>query len=183
MGFLEEYLPPYQRTMNLALISIMTALVCVSTYLFRIPIPLTEGYFNVGEAIIYISAIVFGPIIGGVAGGVGAALADVIGGYAIYAPGTLIIKFCEGFIIGYILFTIRLKEWKYWKEYFIIISAVIIGGLVMVSGYWTYEAYVLGFGPIVPLAEVPVNLIQVLVGALIAIPASYAIQSALELRK
>jgi len=183
MGFLEKYLPPYQRTMNLAITSIMTALVCISTYLFRIPIPPTEGYFNIGEAIIYISAIIFGPLIGGIAGGVGAALADVIGGYAIYAPGTLIIKFCEGFIIGSIIFTVHLKEWEHWKEYLIIIFAILIGGLVMVLGYWTYEAYILGFGPIVPLAEVPVNLIQVLIGALIAIPASYAIQSALELRK
>jgi len=136
----------------------------------------------VGEAIIYISAIVFGPIVGGIAGGVGAALADVMGPYSIYAPGTLVIKFCEGFIIGFIVFSIRLKEWKPWKEYFVIISAVIIGGLVMVVGYWTYEAYILGLGPIVALGEVPLNLMQVGIGSLVAIPASLAIQRALELK-
>jgi uncharacterized membrane protein len=183
MGFFEAYLPPYQKTMNLVLISIMTALVCVSTLLFQIPIPTTGGYFNVGEAIIYITAILFGPIVGGIAGGVGAALADAMGPYSIYAPGTLVIKFCEGFIIGFIVFSIRSKEWKPWKEYFVIISAVIIGGLVMVVGYWTYEAYILGYGPIVPLGEVPLNLMQVGIGSLVAIPASLAIQRALELEK
>jgi uncharacterized membrane protein len=183
MKFFEAYLPQYQKTLNLVLTSVMTALVCVSTVLFQIPIPVTGGYFNVGEAIIYISAIVFGPIVGGIAGGVGAALADVMGPYSIYAPGTLVIKFCEGFIIGFIVFTIRLKEWERWKKYFVIISAVIIGGVFMVVGYWTYEAYILGFGPIVALGEVPVNLMQVGIGSLVAIPASLAIQRALELKK
>jgi uncharacterized membrane protein len=182
MGFLEDYLPQYQRTMNLVLVSIMTALVCVSTLLFQIPIPLTGGYFNVGEAIIYISAIIFGPLIGGIAGGVGAALADAVLA-PIFAPGTLIIKFCEGFIIGFIIYTVRLRAWKLWKEYLVIIGAVIIGGLVMVLGYWIYESYALGLGQIIALAEVPANLVQVFIGALIAIPASIAIQRALELRK
>lgn len=187
MGFLEKYLPRYQRTMNLALVSIMTALVFISTYLFQIPIPLTGGYFNLGDAIIYISAILFGPIIGGITGGVGAALADIVGGYVIYAPGTLIIKFCEGFIVGLIVFAIRMKKWVRWKEYITIIIAVIIGGLEMVVGYWVYESYILPFlvigFTIVALAEVPVNLIQVLIGAIIAIPASLTIRTYLDLEK
>ena len=183
MKFFEAYLPQYQKTMNLVLTSVMTALVCVSTVLFQIPIPATGGYFNVGEAIIYITAIIFGPIVGGIAGGVGAALADVMSPYSIYAPGTLVIKFCEGFIIGFIVYTIQLKEWKPWKEYFVIISAVIIGGLVMVVGYWAYEAYILGLGPIVALGEVPLNLMQVGIGSSVAIPSGLGIQKALEIKR
>lgn len=183
MGFFEDYLPHYPKTMTLVLASLMTALVCIATLLFQIPIPATGGYFNVGEAIIYIAAILFGPIVGGFAGGVGAALADAVGPYAVYAPGTLVIKFCEGFIIGLIVFAIRLKEWKPWKEYLVIISAVIIGGLIMVFGYWIYEAYVLGLGPIVALGEVPLNLMQVGIGSLVAIPSGLGIQKALEINK
>lgn len=183
MTFFEDYLPPYQKTMNLVLTSVMTALVCVCTILFQIPIPATGGYFNVGEAVIYITAILFGPIVGGIAGGVGAALADLMGPYSYYAPGTLVIKFCEGFIIGLIIFVIRSKDWKPWKEHFVVISAVIIGGLVMVAGYWAYEAYILGLGPIIPLGEVPANLVQVGIGTVVAIPASLAIQKALEINR
>ncbi|MDD1777710.1 MAG: ECF transporter S component [Candidatus Helarchaeota archaeon] len=183
MGFFKEYLPQYPKTMTLVLTGLMTALVCVATVLFQIPIPATGGYFNVGEAIIYIAAILFGPIVGGFAGGVGAALADAMSPYAIYAPGTLVIKFCEGFIIGFIVFAVRSKEWKRWKEYFVIISAVIIGGLIMVVGYWTYEAYILGLGPIVALGEVPLNLMQVGFGSLVAIPSGLGIRKALEINR
>ena len=59
-----------------------------------------------------------------------------------------------------------------------IIIAVVIGGLIMVAGYWTYEAYILGQGPIVPIAEIPYNLTQLLCGGLVAIPVSLGVQKA-----
>ncbi|MHA1130476.1 MAG: ECF transporter S component [Candidatus Helarchaeota archaeon] len=178
MVFISNYLPPFQKTTNITLASIMAALVCVATIFFSIPIPATGGYFNVGEAIIYIAAILFGPFIGGFAGGIGASIADVAVGYAIYAPGTLYIKFLEGFVIGVIVYTIHLKEWQRWKALFGIIVAVIVGGLIMVIGYWSYEAYILGLGPIVPVAEIPANMIQLLIGGFVAIPTSIGIQKA-----
>ena len=179
MGFFEDYMPPYQKTVNLVLASLMAALVCVATYFFWIPIPATSGFFNIGEVFIYIAAILFGPLIGGFAGGVGAALGDIFLGYYIYAPGTLYIKFLEGFIVGLIVYKARLKQWEGWKEHLVVIAAVIIGGLIMVVGYWSYQAYILGQGPIVPLInEVPVNLLQLLVGAVVAIPVSFGIQKA-----
>ena len=71
------------------------------------PIPASNGYFNFGEAVIYVIALTFGPIIGGISGGVGSMIADLILLPA-YAPGTLVIKFFEGFVVGYIFF--RLKD-------------------------------------------------------------------------
>ena len=183
MGFINDYLPPYQKTMNLVLASIMTALVCVTTYFFQIPIAATGGYFNVGEAVIYITAILFGPIIGGIAGGVGAALADAMSPYIIYAPATLVIKFCEGFIIGFIIYRAHLKKWEGWKEYFIIITAVIIGGLIMVLGYFIYEAYVLGLGVPYAVVEIPFNLTQLGIGSAVAIPVSIGIQKAYPIKE
>ena len=177
MGFFEDYLPPYQKTVNIALASIMAALVCVTTILLVIPIPGTTGYFNVGEAVIYISAILFGPLIGGFAGGVGAALADVI--YAIdYAPATLIIKFCEGFIVGYITYKIRTMEMKERKELLIIIGAIALGGLIMIIGYWIYESFILPVGIIIATAAIPWNVVQVLFGMVVGVPASIGIQKA-----
>jgi uncharacterized membrane protein len=176
--FFENYLPFKQGTINLTLASMMTALVCVATLFFQIPIAATGGYFNVGEAVIYISAILFGPIIGGFAGGVGAALADVMSPYFIYAPGTLIFKFCEGFVIGYIVYRAHLQKWEGWKVYTIIITAVVIGGLIMVLGYFLYEAYVLSYGVPAAMGEIPFNLTQLLIGSIVAIPVSIGIQKA-----
>jgi uncharacterized membrane protein len=68
--------------------------------LFQVTIPATKGYFNLGESMVYVSALLFGPTVGAFSGGVGSMLSDVFTGYYIYAPGTLLIKGIEGFIVG-----------------------------------------------------------------------------------
>ena len=85
---------------NLALTAIFTALVCAATILFSIYVPSTQGFFNIGESIVFLSALLFGPFIGAFAGGVGAMLADLLLGYPHYAPATLLIKACEGYVVG-----------------------------------------------------------------------------------
>jgi uncharacterized membrane protein len=87
---------------------IFTALVFVATYIIQIPIAATTGYFNVGDSMIYVAALLYGPFVGAFAGGVGAALSDAIG-YGIFVPGTLVIKFVEGAIVGYVGHKIRPK--------------------------------------------------------------------------
>src|SRR5260370_27620377 len=82
--------------------AVFTALVFLSTYLFQIPIPATQGYFNLGDIMIFISALTFGPIVGGFAGGVGSFLSDALGGFGTFAPFTLIIKGLEWIIAGLI---------------------------------------------------------------------------------
>jgi uncharacterized membrane protein len=176
LGFLQNYLPSYPKTLNIALASIFAALVCVATILFKIPVPATEGYFNIGEIFIYIAAILFGPLIGGFAGGVGAGLADALTGYFNFAPATLIIKFCEGFFIGLIIFKIQLKYWEGWKQRGLLCGIIAVGGLIMVIGYFIYETILYGLLP--ALGEVPINFIQLIVGLIVAVPASIGIQKA-----
>jgi uncharacterized membrane protein len=89
-------------------VAIFAALVFVATLVIRITIPATGGYFNVGDSMIYLAALLYGPFVGGLAGGIGAALVDAMG-YAIYAPGTFIIKLFEGTIVGYVGHKIRPK--------------------------------------------------------------------------
>src|SRR5207253_5936047 len=60
--------------------AVFTALVFLSTYLFQIPIPATQGYFNLGDIMIFITALTFGSRVGGFAGGIGSALSDALGG-------------------------------------------------------------------------------------------------------
>src|SRR5215831_5781902 len=93
-----------QRTpvVTITITAVFTGLVFVSTYLFQVPIPATQGYFNLGDIMIFISALTFGPTVGGFAGGVGSALSDALGGFGIFAPFTLIIKGFEGFVAGLI---------------------------------------------------------------------------------
>ena len=57
-------------TLIVAQAGIMAALVAVATFLVQIPIPATKGYLNFGDIVIFVSALTFGPIVGGFAGGV-----------------------------------------------------------------------------------------------------------------
>lgn len=86
----------------LSILAIFTGVVCVATLVLKIDIPLTYGFFNVGDSMVYVTALLFGPIIGGIAGGVGSSLADILLGAPWYAPGTLVIKGIEGLIVGYL---------------------------------------------------------------------------------
>jgi uncharacterized membrane protein len=61
--------------------ALLMALVATATMVLRLPTPATEGYINLGDVVIVAAALLFGPWAGAVAGGVGAAMADVLGGY------------------------------------------------------------------------------------------------------
>lgn len=91
------------NTKKYVLTGLMTALVLVMTFLFKIPTPFTSGYIHLGDSMIYLSVIVLGPIYGAFASGVGSMLADILGGYPQYALPTLVIKSLMAFIMGLVL--------------------------------------------------------------------------------
>lgn len=125
-------------TLNLAMAAVFAALVCIATTIFRIEVPATSGYFNIGETIIYITALLFGPLVGAFAGGLGSAIADMIG-YPVFAPGTLIIKGFEGAIVGFLNKKMFRKTSKFnWRIYTIILG-VIVGVLLAITGSIYYR--------------------------------------------
>ncbi len=82
---------------------------------------------------VYTTALLFGPLIGGVAGGLGSMISDIILGYSQYAPGTLIIKAAEGAIVGYLGSRfLKLKagaNWKITTTSVAIVAAVLVGSI------------------------------------------------------
>ncbi len=156
--------------LKLALAAVFAALVCVATLALVISIPATSGYFNLGETVIYIAALLFGPLVGAMAGG-GAAIADMIVAPQ-FALGTLIIKGFEGGIVGFL--NKKLQQ-RTRNRSLSTTVAVIIGGLEMVAGYFIYEQLVLGYPFAAALVEVPFNIVQMLVGLLVAIPITHII--------
>jgi len=144
---------------RISLSAVMAALVCVATFIIRIPNPM-GGYFNFGDVMIFVSALTFGPVIGGLAGGLGSALADIIG-FPLFAPFTLVIKGVEGSIAG--LITNR-------KSVFRDTLAMTMAGVEMVVGYFLVELYLLQWGLGGALAEVPGNIAQIVIGGFVGIP-------------
>lgn len=129
---------PTNITLNLALAAVFAALVCIATIIFRIEVPATSGYFNIGETIIYITAILFGPLVGAFAGGLGSAIADMIG-YPIFAPGTLVIKGFEGAIVGFLNKKMFTKTSKFNWRIFTTVLGVIVGVLLAITGSIYYH--------------------------------------------
>ena len=126
------------NTRKLSIMGLLIALTCVATMIIRIPIPATNGYINVGDSIILISAVIFGNPFGVVAGGIGSALADLLSGYVNYAPVTLVVKGIEGLVVALIagrgagFFTVRK------------IGASVVGVAWMVLGYFIAEVFMYG---------------------------------------
>lgn len=146
---------------TLATTGIMTALVLGLT-LIHITVTPIGGYVHLGDIVIYFTAFAFGPWAGLIAGGLGTGLADVVSGYAIFAPLSLLVHGLQGFVAGWIAsrssHPLRL------------VAAVIAGGIILVGGYFAGEALVSVLGGLaVAVTEVPFNLVQAAFGSLGAV--------------
>lgn len=164
------YLIP-SNVLSISIIGIFSALICILTMVISIPIPATQGFINIGDAGVMFTGLVFGPFIGGLSGGIGSALADIFLGYTIYAPATLVIKGLEGFVIG----LISNPKQNYIKFNYRDILAVVVGGLIMVFGYFIYEIILWGFAS--ALYEVILNgIIQFGITSLISLLIIFAVR-------
>ena len=134
----------------------LTAFCCMATMVVRIPSP-TGGYLNMGDAVIILSALLLGPWMGAVVGGVGAAAADLLAGYAVYVPGTLVIKALMGIALG----MIHRK-----KGAASAVIGAVIAEIIMVGGYYVYTAAFLGVGFAGALPEIPGNCMQGIFGVI-----------------
>jgi uncharacterized membrane protein len=153
--------------------ALTTALVTVATLVIRVPVPATQGYINLGETMIYLTALLLGPGFGAVAGAVGSALADLLAGYASFAPFTFVIKGVEGALAGWLFWHIlrgaREETGRLVATGFL---ACAVAGAWMVLGYYVTEAFLMRLGPQAAAAEVPGNLFQVASGIVVGIPAA-----------
>jgi len=161
-------------TRIIAFSAVMAALVCVATMLIQVPIPATKGFFNLGDAMVMVAGLTFGPLVGAIAGGLGSSLADFLGGWYTWVPFTLIIKGVEGFLVGWIMKYLGKSRGTY-----IYILAWIIGGLEMVSGYFLVQVVMYGFSA--ALVELPFNFVQMAMSGIIGVPIYLAIRKRLKL--
>ena len=141
--------------------AMFAALTCVATMIIQIPSPMS-GYVNLGDCIVLLGAFLLGPVYGAAAGGIGSMLADLISGYVIYVPGTLIIKALMAFVAGVIFTKLKSKN-----TYASVITAGIAAEAIMVIGYFIYAMLILGNGWSAA-ASIPGNIVQGIVGIIVA---------------
>ena len=135
----------HTSTFKIVITSLFAALICVATMLIQIPVPATGGYANLGDGIILICAFLMPPAYAVTAAGLGSALADILAGYASYAPATLAIKAGVA-LIAALLFHALIGNKSNRSMRIAMIAAGILAEIFMILGYFLYEAVILGYG-------------------------------------
>ena len=159
-------------TIFISLLAILTALTTVTTIMFTVPFPSTQGYFNLGDAFVMLSGFLLGPVGGFIAGGVGSATADLMVAPA-YAPLTFLTKGCEGMVVGW--FSSRTKKKSRISPWDIL--GVVLASVVMLLGYLLGEVLFLSYAWEVAMLElITINSIQVVVGSIVTITVGPAVR-------
>jgi uncharacterized membrane protein len=131
-----------RRLRRLIYTALFAALCFVATYIVVIPLP--YGYVNAGDVFVLIAAFCLGPVQGAVAAALGCTLADLLSGFAIYAPATFVIKFAVALVAAQ---SVRvLKRLPHSPRIDIILRAIscLLAEMVMVVGYFVYECFLYG---------------------------------------
>jgi len=160
----------YKKVYQLVLASLFAALTYVMTMVVQVPSPM-QGYVNLGDCAVLLSAWLLGPLYGGAAAGIGSMLADLLSGYAHYAPGTFAIKLAMAVAAALIFRALQSRA----SHNLLLSQAVsgVVAEAIMVVGYFGYASLWLGKG-LAAAASIPGNTVQGVFGLVAAI-AVYAV--------
>lgn len=157
------------KTNKIIMTGLLIALIVIATILIIIPIPFGNGYIHFGDTMIFLSVLVLGWRYGAIAAGIGSALADLLIGFAIWAPWTLVIKGSMGVVMGLFVQKSMKKNGKKLLGVPIYqLIGMVLAGLVMVGGYYIAEGVIYG-NFIVALLGIPWNIVQFTAGIVIAV--------------
>ena len=162
---------PYIETKKIVACALFTALIACATIIIQIPMPIS-GYVNLGDAFVLLGAFILGPVYGTISAGLGSMLADVLTGYVIFAPATLIIK---ALMVLAFCFLFKLLKRNVKMNVFCFIISGIVAEIIMTMGYFFYSALIMGEG-LVAATSIPGNLIQGAIGILVSTVSAISLQ-------
>ncbi len=113
--------------------------------------------WNLGDCFVLLAGFCLGPVYGGLAGGIGSAMTDLLGGYFHYVPATLIIKFLMALAAALIAKALK-KRVSSPVSYTV---AAVVGELIMIGGYFLYELCLYGAAAV---GSIPGNAVQAVAG-------------------
>lgn len=151
---------------TIPLIAVMTAVTTVLTMFVKIPTP-TRGYLNLSDTMIFFSSYAFGPWVGGIIGGLGPALSDLISGYPQWAIFTFIIDGLQAVLVGLLV-----REFKPAN----VVIGSLVAGVWKVFGYFIAGGILSGFGP--ALGEIIGSSFQMVVGLIVGFALFSAVRKA-----
>lgn len=147
-----------KKTRMVVMSAMLASLTCVATMIIKIPTPL-HGYANLGDCIVLLSAFLMPVSYGFCAAAIGSTLADVLSGYAMYAPATFIIK---GLMVIAVYFIYKQFAKNDKNKLLGKIISGFVAEVIMVAGYFVFEGFLYGFEA--SLVNIPANAMQGIVG-------------------
>ncbi len=127
----------------------------------RLPIAANGGLVHLGNVPLFVAAVLFGKKTGAISGGIGMALFDLLSGWTLWSPFTLVIVAGMGYAAG------AVTEKK--KSPASVTAAIVLALLIKVAGYYIAEGIIYG-NWIAPALSIPGNIVQVVTGGVIALP-------------
>ena len=160
--------------------ALVAALSCVSAIVLHIhvPIPGINGCMHLGDALAILSGMVLGPMYGGLAAGVGMAMADFLTGHVVYVLPTLVLQFFVAFFAG-LLYRVLAKNGK--AVWLAVLLAGLVDALLVVGGYFAFECLFYNFAG--ALAGVPANLVRGVAGIVLSLLFYPALSAIPEVRR
>ena len=155
-----------RTTRRICLTALMAAIIYVFTAYIHVPSP--TGYTHVGDGFLYLAASLLPAPFAAAAGAIGAGLADLLSGYGIWAPGTVIIKVLTAFC-----FTSRREKLVNKRNVLGILPALVL----CVGGYYLYEALITG-NFTAPALGIPGYLTQVALSSVVYLALGSALDRA-----
>lgn len=137
-----------------------TAVFAAVIYVFTayLHVPSFNGYTHVGDGFLYLAASTLPMGYAAAAGAVGAGLADLLSGYSIWAPATLVIK-----ALTACFFSCKAPTFLCRRNYLALIPA----WLLCIGGYYLYESVVITGNFITPAAGITGYITQVTLSSLL----------------
>lgn len=146
------------QTLNITLTAVFAALIFLFTFFVKVPV--ASGYVHFGDALIYVFAAIVGGPWAVLAGAIGEGLADLAGGYAIYAPATILIK--AAIAVPFLFFTKKSdKILTLWTG-----LMTIPAGIITVGGYFLADLII---DKTYAIVDIPGNAIQAVGSAILFI--------------
>ncbi len=152
-----------KKVQLMCITGVFTALVFVVTAYLHIPT--NNGYIHVGDGLIYLAACLLPWHYAMVVGAGGAFLADCLTGFAVWAPGSVIIK-----ALTVLLFSSKKDKVINLRNSLAVLSATI----VCAGGYYLYESLIYG-NFVSPLAGIPASVTQSVASAIVFIAFGIAV--------
>ncbi|CDZ99320.1 Thiamine precursor transporter HmpT [Metalysinibacillus saudimassiliensis] len=155
------------RVLDITVTAMLIAMVFVATLMLNIKLPIAAngGLIHLGTALLFMASILFGPKKGAIAGAVGMGLFDLVSGWTLWAPFTIVTRGLQGYIVGKIAWS----NGREGKSFGYNLLATIVSIPPMLAGYYICER-VLFDSWVLPLASIPGDIVQNIVGLVIALP-------------